>query len=369
MSDEKKEVEKFDFFISLKFDPGKPWAEWIAWTLEEFGYWVFFAPWDIGPAENIPHILDEALIHSHHIVLIVSKEYFDSDAGKAEWYSFMHQDYLGKKESIVPIRTAKFKREGFIGPINYVDLVDKTRGEAKDILKKAARRLRRNAPKRLNSGSGFVWERRKYRDKPESEPPFPGDKTESDQTSPSSKVIWNRPNPNPNFTGRRGLLEQLRAKFLGSPTHKIAVEPSQAISGNGGIGKTELAKEYTHIYEAEYDLIAWIHAEEEKKRHQELRDLAVALGLVNEGMEPTEAKKILYEHLNGRSNWLLVFDNVATPAEMKSDLNALKNGHVLMTSRDRHWIGLAESFSLGQFAPDESLDYLKKLLPEEPEEH
>lgn len=40
-----------DFFISYTGND-RPWAEWIAWVLEEAGYSVVIQAWDFRPGGN-----------------------------------------------------------------------------------------------------------------------------------------------------------------------------------------------------------------------------------------------------------------------------------------------------------------------------
>jgi hypothetical protein len=58
---------------------------------------------------------------------------------------------------------------------------------------------------------------------------------------------------NPNFTGRDELIERLRGVLGGGSA--AAVVQTEALHGLGGVGKTELAVEYTHRYASHYDLV------------------------------------------------------------------------------------------------------------------
>src|SRR5262249_42478151 len=71
-------------------------------------------------------------------------------------------------------------------------------------------------------------------------------------------AIWgNVPARNPNFTGRAGLLEQLREQLVAGGA--TAVLPA-ALYGMGGIGKTQIAIEYIYQHIRDYDIVWWIQA-------------------------------------------------------------------------------------------------------------
>ena len=72
------------------------------------------------------------------------------------------------------------------------------------------------------------------------------------------QAFWNVPHPrNPSFTGRENEIAGLRERLAQKSKTAIA----QAISGLGGIGKTQTAVEYAYRYRDEYKAVLWLNAE------------------------------------------------------------------------------------------------------------
>ncbi len=72
-------------------------------------------------------------------------------------------------------------------------------------------------------------------------------------SSPVAPPIWSVPyRRNPFFTGREEILAHLNAVLRSSRT--AALTQPQAISGLGGVGKTQIALEYAYRYRDDYRL-------------------------------------------------------------------------------------------------------------------
>src|SRR5262249_51188060 len=90
--------------------------------------------------------------------------------------------------------------------------------------------------------------------------------------------IFSIPYPrNPFFTGREGVLAQLRETLASSSA--TALTQSQAICGLGGIGKTQTAVEYAYRYRDSYNAIFWVKAETNTALKTDFVEIAALLNL------------------------------------------------------------------------------------------
>jgi len=75
-------------------------------------------------------------------------------------------------------------------------------------------------------------------------------------------VVWNIPYArNPVFTGREQLLAQLEAALKPGKAVALSQPQVQAISGLGGIGKTQIAIEYAYQHRQDYRVVLWSRAD------------------------------------------------------------------------------------------------------------
>src|SRR3954468_21640973 len=144
-------------------------------------------------------------------------------------------------------------------------------------------------------------------------------------------AVWKVPPRNPRFTGRDGMLTELRRRLHAGEATLVV----QALYGLGGVGKTQLALEYAHRYAADYDLVWWIDAEQPVLLPEQLAALAAQLGLLSGPTVAATVERLLAE-LRGRDRWLLVVDNAERPQDVAAYLPG-GAGHVLITSRYPGW--------------------------------
>lgn len=159
---------------------------------------------------------------------------------------------------------------------------------------------------------------------------------------------------NPRFTGREDALAEIEQRLRVSPVLAVC-----ALRGIGGVGKTQLALEYAYRHRHEYDLVAWIRAEDAGTVDADLAALAGHLGLA-EATAPEDHRRIraVREWLETHNHWLLVFDNVVEPRAIRSYLPRNRAGHVLITSRHQSWHDLARSVDVDVMSAGESVRLL-----------
>ncbi|MGI5272775.1 FxSxx-COOH system tetratricopeptide repeat protein [Nonomuraea sp. CA-218870] len=181
-------------------------------------------------------------------------------------------------------------------------------------------------------------------------------------------AIWGKriPGRNKHFTGRENLLDQLRASIIS--TTKAAVVP-QALQGLGGVGKTQLAIEYAWRYRGSYDLVWWVPADQPMLVPSTLATLAEDLKLRpanSVGIEEAAASvRDALQRGDPVERWLLIFDNADEPEEIREFIPEGGPGHVLITSRNSRWSGVAETVPVDVFSTEESVAFLRKRLRKE----
>src|ERR1700722_4769283 len=150
---------------------------------------------------------------------------------------------------------------------------------------------------------------------------------------------------NPRFTGRESQLTKLEEMLvIGGQTTKIA------ITGLGGVGKTQLVLELVYRTRAKHSncSIIWIPATNRESLEQACLDVAKQLGIPGCEEDKADVKRLVQDHLSNENTgqWLLVFDN-ADDIDMwvgKSEqgsgrlieyLPRSKQGSIIFTTRDR----------------------------------
>jgi len=168
--------------------------------------------------------------------------------------------------------------------------------------------------------------------------------------------IWNVPyNRNSHFQGRDDDLSELHVA-LGSrePLKRVT-----AIHGLGGVGKTQLAVEYAYRYAKEFQIVWWLSADEPATLALMYSKLGQRLGMrFPEGAKLDDVRHQVRRALNGRNDWLLIFDNAAGPEDVQNYIPQDRTGQVLITSRNPNWGVVARPFPLRGMKRADAVSFL-----------
>ncbi len=168
--------------------------------------------------------------------------------------------------------------------------------------------------------------------------------------------IWSVPyRRNPFFTGQEGILTQLRTALTVNKTAALTQQATpQAISGLGGIGKTQIALEYSYRYGQEYQAVLWAQADSREALVLAYSKLASLLHLSEkDATDKSVVVEAVKQWLATHTHWLLILDN-ADEIELVDDfLPAKVPGHVLLTTRAQAHGTLAHGLSVQEMAPAE----------------
>jgi tetratricopeptide (TPR) repeat protein len=180
-------------------------------------------------------------------------------------------------------------------------------------------------------------------------------------------LFWNAPARNPFFTGRATHLEIIRQAL--TQTASAAPTQPQAISGLGGIGKTQTAIEYVYRYRNGYAAILWSGAD---SRHALVSGFAALANLLNlpekEEQDLSVVAAAVRRWLASNSGWLLVLDNVEDLALIDQFVPVGAAGHLLITTRLHATGEFAAAIELKQMELEEGALFLlrrAKVIPKD----
>jgi tetratricopeptide (TPR) repeat protein len=335
-----------DFFISYR-GLDQPWAEWIAYQLEEANYSVVIQAWDFQPGSSFIHAMDKATREARSTIAVLSPDYFASPYTTVEWQAAYHKDPTGQQGFLLPVRVRPCQVEGLLGPLVYIDLVDLDEAQAREKLLRELHRHDQDQPKRA---------------KPSQAPGFPG-KIQHSIAEPQSfpgafPPLWNMPfRRNPFFTGREELLKHLRDNLNTTKAAPLVhLVQAQAISGLGGIGKTQTAVEYAYRYYHTYRAVLWVNAAGRDALITSYVELAALLTLPEQ--EEQDQHKIVAavkSWFTTHDRWLLIVDNADDLQLAEEFLPAAGHGHLLLTTRAAAPGTLAQRIEVEQMDLEESM--------------
>ncbi|MEU6591598.1 tetratricopeptide repeat protein [Streptomyces sp. NPDC046881] len=161
------------------------------------------------------------------------------------------------------------------------------------------------------------------------------------------------------FLGRTEEMQLLR-KLPSTGSGLTAV----TVLGMGGVGKSTLVLRHARRHlTAGRGPVWWVDAESPDQIRAGLAALARALE-PDTGSTPTDpdaaARAVAW--LQGRTGWLIVFDNAEDPADLRPFLGSLMTGQVVITTRrDLAWQRHGTFLRLGTLPPDQAVTVLREV--------
>ncbi len=164
---------------------------------------------------------------------------------------------------------------------------------------------------------------------------------------------WNVPfKRNPFFTGREEILDQVYEMFREGKGR--AAKLPQALSGLGGVGKTQTAVEYAYLYRDEYEAVLWARAESQDTLSSDYMVISELLELTERSMK--DQRQIidrLKDWLINNTHWLLILDNVEDLEMISNFLPTENKGHILLTTRIQAMSGWARRVEIETMTQEE----------------
>jgi len=171
--------------------------------------------------------------------------------------------------------------------------------------------------------------------------------------------VWHMPHSrNLFFTGREDLLLQIRTA-LTSESQPIALSQPQAISGLGGIGKTQLVIEFAYRYRGMYDVVLWVRADSPDLL---VSDFLLAAELLWLPERKEQDQRVVVDAVkrwfNTHDRWLLILDNADRVEDVSGFLPSTDTGHILLTTRAHATGTAAQRIVVEQMPREEGMLFL-----------
>jgi DNA-binding SARP family transcriptional activator/tetratricopeptide (TPR) repeat protein len=198
--------------------------------------------------------------------------------------------------------------------------------------------------------------------------PVPTRLSQPGQLPPLSILPYQR---NMDFTGRRKALLHLARMLLPWPNVNGHFTRAAAITGFGGLGKTQLAVEFCYRYGRYFPGgVFWLNFDDAQNVAADVARVGSeqGMGLYREAEQLTLSDRVRQV----RRAWqeavprLLVFDNCEDEALLAEWMPVTGGSRVLLTSRRSHWSHdlQIDERPLQVLAPPESVRFLRQLAPD-----
>jgi tetratricopeptide (TPR) repeat protein len=315
------------------------WVDWLEAVLREARFEV--ASQDVRSMTTLEVGAEALAGGSQRVLAVVSPAFLGSRTAQAAWEATVHSGGPNQHQPVA-------LRVGDVQQIPYAN-----RGSTIDL----ARLDEETAATQLLTGLG----------RPSS--PQPAAHPHGARFPNSSTSVSNVQPRYPFFTGRSSILEQVRRQFV---TGASGGRLPQVLHGLGGVGKTQLAREYANRFKPDYDLVWWVDAEQPDLVAPKLADLGrrLAPGIGDDVSEAAVAALQALRAGHPYKRWLLVFDNVE---DLDDVLNRFSDqtgpipddvyGHLLVTTRTKPASTQVRTVEVEVFTREESVEHLTGRVP------
>jgi len=187
--------------------------------------------------------------------------------------------------------------------------------------------------------------------------PLPGD------LPPGSYLPFPR---NAVFTGRERPLRDLAEALLPDTGDAPAVVVTQAITGMGGVGKTQLAVEFAYRYGYRFKGVHWLDVRDPALLDEQIARSGAAMNVRPWPDELPEQVRRTLDRWRADGPRLLILDNLEDPVAAREVLRRLHHQalRLLITARRRDWPDdlRLRPVPLDEFTPEESRAFLRAFL-------
>ncbi|HEY7124211.1 MAG TPA: FxSxx-COOH system tetratricopeptide repeat protein [Ktedonobacterales bacterium] len=175
----------------------------------------------------------------------------------------------------------------------------------------------------------------------------------------------NLPEQTPYFTGRDSVLQMLHDALAAG--EQVALSQAHALSGLGGIGKTQTALAYASRYRTHYHDILWALADTRESLMASYMSFAEHLRLeVRAEYEQQKVVEAVKRWMREHKGWLLILDNIEDLGLAREFVPTPRQGAVLLTTRRTETTPLARPLPLDALPEEEGILFLLRrsgLLP------
>lgn len=308
------------FFISYNSADAQV-AEEVATALRAAGQTVRFAGWELGLGGDIALWMTEALDDCDRLVAIVSPDYLKPQAkySAIERAAIIWHDIDGKNSAIIPLVVRPSTIPRIIASRVRFDLSeDQTITSFVEALLKPM-----GGPPPPEQPHGSSVKAAKAEPDP-SKMPVPPNRKTLFVNLPAGRTV----------VGRDEAVAGLRARLIAAEDNTVAVTNSGAVlRGQGGLGKSTLARRYAEVHGGDYDGVIWVEA----LTRQAIIEGLVALCAhfdqpVPDAPQAQHAQAVLGKIAASGQSWLFIYDNVEAYADLKGLLPP-RGAHLIVTTR------------------------------------